>query len=325
VRKLKILTSLTTIDNDYQIEQASSAQETALRLGVVIELVYADNDSITQSQQLLKAIQLPKESRPDAIILEPAGGTGLPRVAQAAADAGIGWVVVNWDAEYLDQLRRQYTIPLFAVTSDHREVGRIQGRQIAALLPGGGSVLCIQGPSYSPAAQQRSEGMQETKPGNMEVKFLRGKWTDRSAYEAVNTWLRLSSSRNAPIQAVAAQDDSMAMGAREAFLATYDAERWLSLPFIGCDGVPKTGQTWVRRGYMAATVVIPPNIGLAIELLVREFRSGLKAPVRTLTVPKSFPSLEGLAVRSHEGSSEHEEETGLDSHKRETNLVRTFN
>jgi ribose transport system substrate-binding protein len=293
LKKLRILTSLTTLDNDYQIEQACSAQETAIRFGVELQLVYADNDPITQSQQLLKVIQAPRESRPDAIILEPAGGTGLLRVAQAAVDAGIGWVVVNWEAEYLGLLRRS-PLPVFAVTSDHKEIGRIQGRQIAALVPQGGSILYLQGPSHSPAAQQRSEGMQETKPQNVDVKTVRAKWTNDSAQDAINAWLRLSFSNTAPIQAVVAQDDSMAMGAREAFQKRWDAESWLHLPFLGCDGLLKAGQAWVRRGCIAATVVIPPTIGLAIELLLQELRTGVKSPTRTLTIPKSFPSLETL-------------------------------
>lgn len=293
MKKLRILTSLTTLDNDYQIEQACSAQETASRLGVELHLVYADNDPITQSQQLLKAIQGPKEQRPDAIILEPAGGTGLLRVAQAATEEGIGWVVVNWDADYLDPLR-QCPVPVFAVTSDHREIGRIQGRQIGALAPQGGSILSIQGPSHSPAARQRNEGLQETKPENVEVTILRAKWTGDSAHAAIDAWLRLSFSRTSSVRAIAAQDDSMAMGAREALQEAFEGESWLHLPFLGCDGLAKTGQSWVRRGYLAATVIIPPNIGLAIELLARELHAGVKAPLCTLTVPESFPSVETL-------------------------------
>ena len=36
-----------------------------------------------------------------------------------------------------------------------------------------------------------------------------------------------------------------------------DRDRWLRLPFVGCDGVTKTGQSWVRTGLLAATVIIP--------------------------------------------------------------------
>jgi hypothetical protein len=55
----------------------------------------------------------------------------------------------------------------------------------------------------------------------------------------------------------------MALGARRAFdeLTTgAEHDHWLSLPFIGCDGLPKSGQAAVRRGLLEATVVIPANV-----------------------------------------------------------------
>src|SRR5246127_3300580 len=147
MKKLNFLLSLTTTDNDYQIEQAAAAEETARRLGAEVQIVHADNDSIAQSQQLLKVIQSRSDAHPDGIIFEPVGGTALPQVARAAAAAGIAWVVLNRDGYYLSDLRRAYKVPVFAISSDHEEIGRLQGQQLAALLPNGGSVLLIQGPS----------------------------------------------------------------------------------------------------------------------------------------------------------------------------------
>src|ERR1044071_6991259 len=137
----KFLVSLTTKDNDYQHEQALDAERAAQKLGVSAEVVYAENDVVTQSQQLLKAIQAAPEQRPDAIMFEPVGGTALPQVARQAVAAGMGWVVLNSDVDYLGAVRAAAKAPAFVVTCDHHEIGRIQGRQIAALLPEGGSVL----------------------------------------------------------------------------------------------------------------------------------------------------------------------------------------
>src|SRR5437868_4583791 len=167
--KIRILVSLTTNDNDYQIEQAQSAEQAAAKLGVTAEIVYAENDAINQSTQLLKAVQAAPEARPNAIVFEPVGGTALPQVARAAAAAGIGWAVLNRDASYVEELRRTSTAPIFAISSDHIEIGRIQGRQLGVLLPRGGSVLYIQGPSENSAAKDRTLGMQETKPANVVV------------------------------------------------------------------------------------------------------------------------------------------------------------
>src|ERR1700738_492493 len=139
MKRLSFLVSLTNNDNDYQQEQAAAAEKAGRRLGVDVKIIHANNDAVAQSQQLLQYVQN-STVRPDAIMFEPAGGTGFPQVARAAAAAGIGWVVLNHEVDYLNDLRKTYKVPLFAITSNHEEVGRIQGRQIAALLPGGGSV-----------------------------------------------------------------------------------------------------------------------------------------------------------------------------------------
>jgi ribose transport system substrate-binding protein len=214
MRKLKILVSLTTNENDYQAEQAISAEQAARKFGVDVQILYADNDAINQSTQILKAIQATEEERPDAIVFEPVGGTALPQVARAAASAGIGWGVLNRDANYISDLRQSSKAPIFAVSSDHVEIGRIQGRQCAALLPRGGTILYIQGPSENSAAKERALGMQESKPANIQMTILKGQWTEESAQRAVRSWLKLTTSHKASIDLLAAQDDSMAIGAR---------------------------------------------------------------------------------------------------------------
>jgi ribose transport system substrate-binding protein len=295
--KLKFLVSLTTSENDYQIEQALSAEQAARKFGVDVQIVYADNDAINQSSQILKAIQAAPEDRPDAIVFEPVGGTALPQVARAAVGSGIGWAVLNRDANYIPELRAANKAPVFCVTSDHVEIGRIQGRQCAALLRTGGSVLYIQGPSENSAAKERTLGMQEAKPANIHLIMLKGQWTEESSQRAVRSWLKLTTSQKTTIDLVAAQDDSMAMGARKAFqeLPTeIERERWLGIPCLGCDGLPRTGQAWVRSGILAATIHIPPNTGQAVEMLVNALQNSKMPPERAITVAVSVPALESL-------------------------------
>lgn len=298
--KLKFVVSLTNDDNDYQVEQAAAAEQAARKTGVELGIIYAQNDAINQSTQLLKAVQSPKELRPDAIIFEPVGGTALPQVARAAAKEGIGWVILNREADYLLELRRTAAKPMFAISSDHFEIGRIQGRQMAALLRGGGSALYIQGPSENSAAKERTAGMQETKPANIQLTMLKAQWTEESAQKSVRSWLKLSTSQRAAIDLVAAQDDSMAMGARDAFkeIANEDErERWLKLPFLGCDGLPKTGQAWVKNGQMAGTIFVPPNAGQAIEMLFEAIQNGKMPAEKVVTEAVSIPAIEALGRR----------------------------
>jgi ribose transport system substrate-binding protein len=296
MKKLRFLLSLTNDDNDYQIEQASAAELIARKLGVDLEILYAGNDGIRQSQQLLSSIQSTTAQRTDAIIFEPAGSTTHPQVARAAAAAGIGIVLLNRDAEYIAELRQLFHVPAFAITSNHEEIGRIQGQQLSSLVPGGGIVLYIHGPGESLPAKQRYTGLLETKADNLTLRVLKAQWTEASAFKGVCSWLQLSTSHQVEIRAVCAQDDSMALGARKAFeKCRASQEDWKRIPFLGCDGLPKTGLDWVRRNLLTSTIAIPANAGLAIEMMAKSIQTGVLPLERTFTVAKPFPSYEVLS------------------------------
>jgi ABC-type sugar transport system substrate-binding protein len=296
MKKLTFLVSLITDDNDYQVEQANAAEEAARRLGASVQIMYAANDAINQSQQLLAVIQ-GSGPHPDGIVVEPVGGTALPHVARAAANAGIAWCVLNREADYVNELRRISKVPILSVSSNHLEIGRIQGQQVAALVPKGGTALYIQGPSTTAAGRYRTIGLEQTKPTNIKLINFRGSWTEESAYKAICSWMQLSTSKKTPIDMIVAQNDDMAMGARKAFQEHADAQvrdKWLSLPFAGVDGLPETGQSFVRNGLLAATVVVPPNTTVAIETLMHAIQTGTQPSDLVQTAPISFPTLEDL-------------------------------
>ncbi len=295
MNKLNVLVSLITDDNDYQLEQAASAQTTGLKLGASVQVIYAGNDAVRQTQQILSFIQDPAK-RPDAILVEPVG-TGMIQIAKAAVAAGIAWGVINTDVDYISDLRRHALVPVFSVLSDHEQIGKIQGQQIAAILDDKGCVLYVEGPSVGIVARMRSQGMRATKPPGVDVKTLKGDWTQKSGYNAIKSWLSLSTSKQLHIGMIACQNDDMAIGARRGFEELsnlQERDTWLHLPVTGCDGVPRSGQAWVRQKRLAATVVSPPIMGDALQLLVTALQNGSQPPERTLVSPSSFPTLKEL-------------------------------
>jgi ribose transport system substrate-binding protein len=90
--------------------------------------------------------------------------------------------------------------------------------------------------------QERLAGLENAKAPGMILKIVRSShWTEEGCFRAVSSWLQLATSRNQPICAVAAQNDSVAIGARKAF----DAEKlmltggkWSEVSFLGVDGFP---------------------------------------------------------------------------------------
>ena len=190
--------------------------------------------------------------------------------------------------------------PVFSVSADQVEVGRILARQAVALLPRGGSALYMQGPSVSSVSRERHEGLTELLPGNIHLTALRGKWTEESATQSVHSWLKLMSTQKVRVDLILAQNDVMGMGARKAIEeAVTDLERddWSDVPILGVDGVPKTGQAWVRSGKLAATVIVPPSAGKALTLMTRALHEKKSVPEHTYTVPVPFPEMVNLAPR----------------------------
>ena len=304
MNKLNVVVSLITKENDYQLEQAASAEAAAAKLGANVQIVYAGNDAVQQTQQILAFIQDPAK-RPDAILAEPVG-TSMEQIARAAVRAGIGWAIINSSAEYLTELRRQAKIPVFSVLSDHEAIGKIQGQQMAALLGDSGNVLYIEGPSVRDVAKLRTKGMLASKPPGVSVKSIKGDWTQQSGFNAVKSWLALTTSRQMKINLIACQNDDMAIGARRAFEELGDLQErdaWLHLPLTGCDGVPRAGQEWVRQKRMTATVIAPALIGEAMQILAAAMNSGSQPPERTVISPTSYPAVEDLRIGQAQGAN----------------------
>jgi ABC-type sugar transport system substrate-binding protein len=292
----RVLASFLTQDQEFQRLQAEDARQTAAREGLRIEVLFAENNAVLQIQQLFGAIHAAPEQRPAAIVVETVAGEGLERVARKAAASGIGWVLINRSVPYLEELRRQYpSLALSSVGTDQLAVGKIQGAQLKMLVPRGGAVLCVTGPSDTSVAQQRWQGLQQAVEGaGLEVKVLEGRWTEASGEESVRRWLRLESSRGAGVEGVVCQNDAMAVGARKALEAHGAASR---AAVIGCDGLPEGGRRLVDAKTLAATIVTPSNGGPAVQLVARALQTGTAPPPAVQLAPVPYPSMDELARR----------------------------
>jgi ribose transport system substrate-binding protein len=286
-------------DTMYLRAQTAAAQATADRLGVNLEIVSAQMDSVAQGQDLVNSVHS-KTSRPDGILVEPVSAAGLPRVAEAAVAAGIGWVVSNAHVDYIGALRKNPKVPVFQISQDHMEVGRIQGRQIGAILPNGGSVLYLRGPAMSWWATKRTEGLESAKPKNVEIRSLKVlASTAEGAQNAVSSWLNLTRQRPEGTQLIVSQNADFINGARKAFEASTsgpDRAKWLALPCAGV-GVAERSRPLVDQGALCATVVTSLTMDKAVEMLAAAMTSGSQPPEHTFVEAYSYPSIEQLAKK----------------------------
>jgi ABC-type sugar transport system substrate-binding protein len=301
--KLNVVISLPG-DNRYLSEQTTAAQAAAQRLGVDLKIINAHSDPVGQSQQILEIVQS-KSSRPDAVVVEPATEAGLPRVAETAVSAGIGWVISNARVDYLENLRKNSKVPAFSISQDHSEIGRTQARQCAALLPEGGSVLYLRGPGTNYLAAQRTEGLEDAAPRNLRIKSMKIQWTEESCVQTVSSWLKLSTVHAADIDLIAAQNTDFISGARRAFNTLGDAAdraKWLNLPYVGA-GVLNQAKPLVDRGLLTAAVITSLTMDTALEMLVKAFQSGSQPPEHSFVQASSYPALDVLARKAFRLSS----------------------
>lgn len=293
----RVLVSLPDERQEYQALQGQEARAAAQRLGLDVEVSYCQGDPAQQIQQIKEAIQEPAGSRPAAVVLHLIAVGALESIAYQAVKARVGWIVLD-PAPYLDRLRKEFPDRLIAlVTTDNRAMGQHQAQLVHALLPAGGAVLTIEGPSISPAAIHRREGFAEhVGPQIKLVKSLTGDWSQASAERALGVWLQLGARKERP-DLIAAQNDLMALGARTAVRSL--RPEWSEVHVIGCDGLPDGGQRLIREGVLTATVVQPTTTGVCLDLVARSLR-GEAVPASTVLQPSLFPSLEELR-RSRRG------------------------
>jgi len=298
MKRLRIVLSLPN-DNAYQHEQKAVARSTAQRLGLDLQVIQADDDSTAQSQQLLKILESSAETGPNAFLVEPLSVTGLRRVAEAAVAKGIAWVMSNSEVDYIKHLRKNPRVPVFTVTQGQREIGQLQGKQLAALLPQGGSVLYVEGPSMSSVSVQRREGMESAKSRYIRITTIHSNWNEESAYQSASTRLQLASSRGENFDLVAAQSHELALGARKAFRNIDNPEqreKWLGLRFIA-SGISGQVKPLVDGGVLAAAVVTSVTMEVALRLLVRAIETQAQPPERSVVEATSYPDLEKIAAR----------------------------
>jgi ABC-type sugar transport system substrate-binding protein len=294
MRRRGIALFLRSLDNDYQQRLRDDALAAAKKMGFEVTLHAAQNDSARQVAQISEALADTVAHGLVAVLVSPVRDEALEELARRAAQTGVGWVLLNREGAYVGSLREQVNgVPVFGVTPDQDQIGRIQAEQIALLLPRGGQVLVVTGPARTSSAQRRLEGMRKRVGARHRLTVLEADWTTEGARLALDRWLGDADPQELPAL-IAAQNDEMALGARQALrdaASLRDIPKLASMPITGCDGSPAVGQKMVRQKRLWATVVLPSAAGPAIEWLARWHEDGLTPPAN-LTLPvASFPEL----------------------------------
>ena len=302
-RRGKVALFLTEATNQYQKLLESDASSAAERNGFELELYYCSLSVTRQIQDLRANIQESSERRPRAILVMPAQEGTLRDEAREAARAGIAWVVLNRRAAFLENLPSEFPgHPIFTVSPDDLEIGRIQARQLRASLPRGARVLLVRGGSGTSTAVDREAGLRGALGGSeIELDVLYASWTLSGARKALDVHLSTPGRGRKRLDAVVCQNDAIAVGAMQALeqiAIRLGRPELRQIKIFGCDGLPEHGQRYVEQGKFAATVVVPSTSGPAIDALARAFERGTGPPSELILACQPFPTTPAPAGKS---------------------------
>jgi ribose transport system substrate-binding protein len=286
--------------NDYQNLLCADCEQAARQHDIQVLVHSADKSAEAQLRQIRAVLAQPEAIRPRAFVICPVSELTLMPLIHDTAKAGIAWVMLSRWNDAIHELRRQYPkVPIFAVLPDHVEIGRIQGRQLRQLLAAGDEVVCIQGPIATYSTRCRRAGIEKELVDKSDIRWshLNGDWSELGGERAMKSWLSSFPAKGLPPFIIAAQNDAMAMGARQAVMDWSASGGQLprgELRVLGCDGSPSYGQRLVTAGQLDGTVVIPPVAGRAVVEIVNAFRTGRQPDAETVVSVRPLPDIETL-------------------------------
>lgn len=233
--KIKVGMTCYSLKNEFTVRLSNAAKAKADELGVELEVYDGNYDVNTQISQVESMIS----SGVNAIILNPQDAQALSVAVDKAAEAGIPVIGVN--TRVVSDKLTSY------VGSQDVTAGELEMQYIADLLGGKGNIVIIEGPMGQSAQLERYEGITNILKKYPDIKVLATKtanWSRSEAMSLMENWLQSFEQ----IDAVVAENDEMALGARQAIEA-----KSMDIPCIGVDGITDA-LTAVESGSMVASI-----------------------------------------------------------------------
>ncbi|WP_243079211.1 substrate-binding domain-containing protein [Pantoea sp. MQR6] len=202
------------------------------------QFVDAKGDVALQAQQVDDFIN----QGVDAIILNPVDTQGVAPMIKAAESANIPLVFVNRKPEVKLPENMAY------VGSDSALGGKMEMEALAKMMNYKGNVAIIMGALSTEEARERTRAVEAVIKEHKDMKVIEkqtAKWQRNEAVDVVSNWLLNAT----PIDAIAANNDEMAIGA---ILALGQSKK-KNILIAGIDGTPD-GLKFVQNGKMALSI-----------------------------------------------------------------------
>lgn len=264
--------SVSTLNNPFFVELRDGAQEAADAAGVDLEVVDAQNDSATQTNQLATAAT----SGTDGVIINPvdsdaAAASVAPLVSNSTPIVAVDRAVNGAEVQSL-------------VSSDNVAGGRQAADELAKAMGEQGTVIVLQGVAGTSASRDRGAGFAEGMEAYPGIEIVAQQTANFDRAEALNVATNLLQA-NPGVTGLFAENDEMALGAIQALGARAGED----VKVVGFDGTAD-GLAAIEAGTLTATIAQQPaelgkrSVEVLVQLLDEEaVEEAIPVPVTTVT------------------------------------------
>lgn len=264
--------SVSTLNNPFFVELRDGAQEAADAAGVDLEVVDAQNDSATQTNQLATAAT----SGTEGVIINPvdsdaAAASVAPLVSNSTPIVAVDRAVNGAEVQSL-------------VSSDNVAGGKQAADELAKAMGEQGTVIVLQGVAGTSASRDRGAGFAEGMEAYPGIEIVAQQTANFDRAEALNVATNLLQA-NPGVTGLFAENDEMALGAIQALGARAGED----VKVVGFDGTAD-GLAAIEAGTLTATIAQQPaelgkrSVEVLVQLLDEEaVEEAIPVPVTTVT------------------------------------------
>ncbi|WP_253904194.1 substrate-binding domain-containing protein [Arthrobacter sp. Br18] len=195
--------ALSTLNNPFFVELRDGAEEAAEAAGIDLEVVDAQNDSATQTNQLATAAT----SGTDAVLINPVDSDAAAASVAPLIEADIPVVAVDRAVNGAEVQS--------LVSSDNIAGGRQAADELAAAMGEAGQVIVLQGVAGTSASRDRGAGFGEGLAAYPDIEVVAMQTANFDRAEALNVATNLLQA-NPDVTGIFAENDEMALGAIQA-------------------------------------------------------------------------------------------------------------
>lgn len=232
--------AVSTLNNPFFVELRDGAEEAAEEAGIELDVVDAQNDSATQTNQLATAAT----SGTDAVMINPVDSDAAAASVAPLIDADIPVVAV-------DRAVNGAEIQSL-VSSDNVAGGRQAADELAAAIGEEGEVIVLQGVAGTSASRDRGAGFEEGLAAYPNITVVAMQTANFDRAEALNVATNLLQA-NPDVTGIFAENDEMALGAIQALGDRAGDD----VSVVGFDGT-EDGLAAIKEGTLTATIAQQP-------------------------------------------------------------------